>query len=81
MSDPDRRQQPERRTSGIPRLNPGRRSSDQAQWLSISAYARLYGVHRNTAAKWVKLHAVEFYRKGKAVRIRNVPPDQQESPK
>lgn len=54
------------------------RQKPTAQWLSIQAYADAYGVHRNTAAKWVKFKAVEFYRKGRTVRIKNVAPDKQE---
>lgn len=43
-------------------------------WVSISDYARTYGIHRNTAAKWVKLGAVECYRKGHTIRVKNQPP-------
>jgi len=45
-----------------------------ATWVSISAYARIHGLHRNTVAKWVKLEAVEYWRKGKVVRVKNEPP-------
>lgn len=50
----------------------------QDAWVSISAYARLYGVHRNTAAKMVKEGTLKVWRAGKTVRIRNVPPDKQQ---
>lgn len=45
-----------------------------AAWVSISEYARLWGVNRNTVAKWVKLEAIEHYRKGAIVRVKNQSP-------
>lgn len=45
-----------------------------ATWVSISEYARIHGLHRNTVAKWVKLAAVECWKKGKIVRVKNQPP-------
>lgn len=53
----------------MPKATPNR-----AVWLSISAYARQYGVHRNTVAKWLESDALITYRFGRVVRVRNVPP-------
>lgn len=47
-----------------------------AVWVSISEYARLYGLTRNTVYKLLDNHSLETYRVLKIVRIRNVAPDQ-----
>jgi len=65
----------------------GRRATDvPADWVSISEYARRYGVDRSTVRKWLSVPAVEtpqrslsngileFYRAPAVIRIRNVPP-------
>lgn len=51
-----------------------RRPTILAAWVSISAYARTHGVHRNTVAKWVKLGVLDFWKQGKIVRVKNQPP-------
>ena len=50
-------------------------------WLSISDYARAYGVDRSTVYKFLDAGLLETYRVRLegilVVRIRNVPPDRQ----
>lgn len=48
-------------------------TSDQG-WLSISAYARYYGVSRHTVWKWLQGGLLELYRVGRCVRVRHQPP-------
>lgn len=43
-------------------------------WLSITAYARIYGVHRNTVQKWLSSHLLVCYRVGRVIRIKDQPP-------
>jgi len=43
-------------------------------WLSLSAYARTYGLSRHTVYRLLEEHALETYRIFKVVRIRNLPP-------
>ena len=50
------------------------RANVSAVWVSLSTYARIYGVHRNTVAKWVKLELLECYRLGHTVRVKHEPP-------
>lgn len=70
----DLRQHPDRRHAG---RGGGRRSEDEPpQWLSASAYARRYGIHRSTVAKWLRSKILKVYQVGRIVRIRNIPPDQ-----
>lgn len=45
-------------------------------WLSISAYARAYGIDRVTVYKWLDAKLLETYRQGGCRRIKNVRPDQ-----
>lgn len=49
--------------------------SDRAGWLSISAFARKYGVHRHTVAKWLRERLLETYRAKSVIRIRDLKPD------
>ena len=48
----------------------------ERDWLSISAFARAYGVDRGTVYKWLKSELLDTYRVGKLERIRNLTPDQ-----
>lgn len=43
-------------------------------WLSIGAYARAYGVTRNTVKKWIAHDLLEIYRFDGLIRIRNREP-------
>ena len=43
-------------------------------WLSIGAYARAYGVSRNTVKKWLGHELLEIYQFDGLTRIRNRPP-------
>lgn len=43
--------------------------SQDTRWLSIKAYAQLYGVHRNTVRKWIASGLVKVWRKGRTVRV------------
>lgn len=48
---------------------------DQAQWLSIKKYARVYGVDRGTVYKWLAHGGIlEVYQVGTLRRIRHQPP-------
>lgn len=69
----DRRAQPDRR-AGIRRG--GRRASDPPpEWVSISEFARRYGVARGTVYKWLAEEILVVYRVGSLIRVRNIPPD------
>jgi len=46
-------------------------------WLSISAYARAYGVDRRTVYKWLHARILVTYRVGVLVRIKDQPPEEQ----
>lgn len=46
------------------------------EWLSRAAYAEKYGVSLRTVWKWLDVGALETYRVGKILRIRDLPPDQ-----
>jgi len=71
--------QPDRRKDGNRRG--GRRADDpQAAWLTIAAYARLYGIGRDTVYKWLSADLLWTYRVGPILRIRNLPPDQHRLP-
>lgn len=51
------------------------RELDQAErWLSISRYALVYGVSRNTVYKWMRAGVVETFQAERVVRIRNLKP-------
>jgi excisionase family DNA binding protein len=39
------------------------------RWLSITAYAQRYGVHRNTVRKWIANGLLIAWRKGRTVRV------------
>ncbi len=45
-----------------------------AAWVSISAYARNWGLCRNTVYRLIRLEQVETYRVLKVVRVKNQPP-------
>lgn len=48
---------------------------DSCQWVSVSEYARIYGVDRATVYKWLKHGGIlETYRVGSLRRVRHVPP-------
>ncbi len=50
---------------------------EQAQWLSIKRYARVYGVDRGTVYKWLAHGGIlEVYQVGTLRRIRHQPPRQ-----
>lgn len=44
-------------------------------WLSIGAYARAYGISRNTVKKWLQAEVLETYRFMGVIRIRNRAPE------
>lgn len=44
-------------------------------WLSIGAYARAYGLSRNTVKKWLAADLLETYRFQGLIRIRNRAPE------
>lgn len=52
------------------------KEADDAPWLSISAFARRYGVDRGTVHKWLNQKLLDHYRVGLIVRVKNIPPDQ-----
>lgn len=43
-------------------------------WLSISAYARAYGVDRGTVYKFLEANLLIHYRVARLIRIRDQPP-------
>jgi hypothetical protein len=45
-----------------------------ADWISLAAYARLYGVHRNTVHKWLEAGLLVTYRVGHVIRVKDAPP-------
>lgn len=53
----------------------------QAEWLSIKAYAALYGVHRNTVTKWAQAGLLIVWRTQQTVRIKNTPPTETPHPR
>jgi hypothetical protein len=69
--DPDR---PDRRKSS----RPGSRRADDPppDWLSISDFAKRYGIDRGTVYKWLRAQLLDVYRVDTLLRIRNLPPDQ-----
>jgi excisionase family DNA binding protein len=44
---------------------------EPARWISISQYARLYGVSRPTVYKWLKAGLLETWKVGQCVRVLN----------
>lgn len=60
----------------MPRLGGRRATDDQPDWLSISAFARKYGIDRTTVYKWLSCELLLTYRVGNLLRVRNLPPDQ-----
>jgi hypothetical protein len=59
-----------------PQRTGGRRATDPtSDWVSISDYARIYGVDRGTVYKWLQTPGVlDTYSVGTLRRIRNIPP-------
>lgn len=59
-----------------PQRTGGRRATDPtSDWVSISDYARIYGVDRGTVYKWLEIPGtLETYSVGTLRRIRNIPP-------
>lgn len=45
-----------------------------AEWVSISAYARIHQIDRVTVYKWIQAGLLVYYRVGAVVRIKNQPP-------
>jgi excisionase family DNA binding protein len=43
-------------------------------WVSISGYARIYGVDRSTVYKWLEAGILDAYRVGRCIRLKNQPP-------
>ncbi len=71
--NPEDRRHVDRRHDGRPG---GRRATDpQPEWLSVSDYARVYGVDRGVVYKWLRAEILEVYRVERILRIRNIPPD------
>ncbi len=52
-------------------------TSKPSEWVSISQYARIYGIGRPTVYKWLRGGVLEHYKVDWCVRIRNLPPSQQ----
>lgn len=50
--------------------------TDQPIYLSITKYAKRYGVDRHTVYKWLELGVLEHYRVLTVIRIKDAPPDQ-----
>ena len=61
---------------GQPHPAGSRAGPPRAQWLSVTAYADVYGVTRATVYKWLRAHVLQTYALGRILRIRNLPPDQ-----
>lgn len=72
----ERRQTPDRRGPG---REGGRRQTDpQQEWVSISDYARIYGIDRATVYKWLRADLLVVYQVGTLRRLRNLPPQARE---
>lgn len=48
--------------------------AESSRWISISQYARLYGVSRPTVYKWLKAGLLETWKAGRCVRVLNRKP-------
>jgi hypothetical protein len=48
--------------------------ADDPRWISISAYALLYGVSRTTVYKWLHADLLETWSVNHLIRVRNRPP-------
>ena len=46
------------------------------EWISISDYARKYGITRHTVYKFIGAGVVRFYKVGSLTRIYDAPPQQ-----
>lgn len=53
-----------------------RESPDRRTYLSIEAYARQWGVSRQTIYKWLDADLLEHYRFDGLVRVKNICPSQ-----
>jgi excisionase family DNA binding protein len=58
----------------VPRVNRSPRSMPEIRWVSISQYARLYGIDRRTVYKWLDAGLLTVYRVDRVVRIKALPP-------
>lgn len=47
---------------------------NDAGWVSLSDYASIYGVHRNTVQKWRAAGLLTCWRTARTVRVKNMPP-------
>ena len=43
-------------------------------WLSISAYARVWGIDRATVYKWLAAGLLDHYRVGRCIRVKDQQP-------
>jgi excisionase family DNA binding protein len=48
--------------------------SVETRWVSISEYARVYGIDRRTVYKWLDAGLLTVYRVDRVVRIKAEPP-------
>jgi excisionase family DNA binding protein len=48
-------------------------------WVSVTTYARIYGVDRATVYKWLREKLLDTYRVGRVLRVRNLEPDRHDS--
>lgn len=46
----------------------------EREWLSVSAYARKYGIARVTVYKFIRTDNVEHWQIGRVLRIKDRPP-------
>lgn len=51
--------------------------SPKPDWVSIKEYAAIYGVHRNTVAKWLEAGLVIAWKTRRTVRVKRQPPFEQ----
>lgn len=54
--------------------NADRPSVSIKDWLSISAYARAYGIDRGTVYKFLEANLLIYYRVERLIRIKDQPP-------
>lgn len=52
----------------------GRVIDRSPDWLTVTAYARIYGVSRGVVYKWLRADLLEIFRVGALLRVRNQPP-------
>lgn len=52
-----------------------RRASDwPIEWITVSLFARKYGIDRRTVYKWLDMELLETYRIGAVTRVRDLKP-------